>query len=574
MLCLFAGSLSAQLAMGTAFTYQGSLRDAGNPADGNFDFQFSLWDDPTTGTQQGATIERKLSSTVAVVGGLFSVGLDFGDQFNGDARFLEIRVRAFDGADTAPYSLLTPRTELAPTPYSQYSADSGTVGGMTATALSDNRPPVAVLEANRFDVIVGSPISGTVNFNLSPSYDPEGGALTYGFDPMGTLVGEPTYSGTATTAYNYLLTGTFVAEGWVKDAAGQYSVDKATINVREGGFIGAADSAGTVGEYSSLAVVNGHPAISYWNTTALVYVRATNPNGTAWGTPILADSGGSIGHYNSLAVVNGNPAISYWDASNSALKYVRATDPDGTTWAPAVSLDVLGSVGQYTSLAVVDGNPAISYWDATNFDLKYVRALDANGSSWPASVAVDAAGSVGQYTSLGVVNGNPAIAYYDSSNTCLKYIRASTSTGSAWANPAVSLDTGGNVGHYPSLVIVNGAPAISYYNVGGAHLKYIRATDANGTAWGGALTLDSAGSVGRYASMTIVNGAPAISYWDASQGDLKYIRATDINGTAWAVPQILDSAGTVGQHTSMKIVNGAPAISYWDASNGDLKYVR
>jgi len=33
--------------------------------------------------------------------------------------------------------------------------------------------------------------------------------------------------------------------------------------------------------------------------------------------------------------------------------------------------------------------------------------------------------------------------------------------------------------------------------------------------------------------MTIVNGYPAISYWDATNDDLKYVRAYDTNGTIW-----------------------------------------
>ena len=34
----------------TAFTYQGKLTDAGNPANGNYDLQFKLFDTPTVGT--------------------------------------------------------------------------------------------------------------------------------------------------------------------------------------------------------------------------------------------------------------------------------------------------------------------------------------------------------------------------------------------------------------------------------------------------------------------------------------------------------------------------------------------
>ncbi|MHC4693958.1 MAG: hypothetical protein ACYS67_14545, partial [Planctomycetota bacterium] len=39
--------------MGTIFTYQGRLMDDNNPGDGLYDFQFKLFNDPCTGTQQG-----------------------------------------------------------------------------------------------------------------------------------------------------------------------------------------------------------------------------------------------------------------------------------------------------------------------------------------------------------------------------------------------------------------------------------------------------------------------------------------------------------------------------------------
>ena len=40
---------------GTEFTYQGRLVDAGAPANGTFNVDVRLWDDPTTGTQVGST---------------------------------------------------------------------------------------------------------------------------------------------------------------------------------------------------------------------------------------------------------------------------------------------------------------------------------------------------------------------------------------------------------------------------------------------------------------------------------------------------------------------------------------
>src|SRR3972149_3577447 len=50
---LFQGH-SPQSALGTAFTYQGRLKDgSGNPINDTCDFEFSLWDEASAGSQIG-----------------------------------------------------------------------------------------------------------------------------------------------------------------------------------------------------------------------------------------------------------------------------------------------------------------------------------------------------------------------------------------------------------------------------------------------------------------------------------------------------------------------------------------
>jgi len=74
--------------------------------------------------------------------------------------------------------------------------------------------------------------------------------------------------------------------------------------------------------------------------------------------------------------------------------------------------------------------------------------------------------------------------------------------------------------------------------------------------------------------MKVVNGNPAVSYYDADNGNLRYVRANDADGNAWAEPITVTSAGNIGQYTSMVVVDGRPAISYYDVINLDLMYVR
>lgn len=114
VLILFSvGLADASGPVGSAFTYQGRLTDGGNPANGTYDFQFKLFDDPAAGSQIGSTLTK---DNVNVAGGLFSVDLDFSiNAFNTDARFLDVAVRA--GSSTGAYTPLAPRQRLNPTPY-------------------------------------------------------------------------------------------------------------------------------------------------------------------------------------------------------------------------------------------------------------------------------------------------------------------------------------------------------------------------------------------------------------------------------------------------------------------------
>ncbi len=127
--CLTAG---AALAQTTEFIYQGQLQSSAAPATGNFDFEFLLYDSLSGGTQVGATLTR---SSVAVANGIFSVKLDFGANFPGANRFLEIHVIQTGGGAFTP---LTPRQAVSSAPYAVKSlnADNATNATTATTALN------------------------------------------------------------------------------------------------------------------------------------------------------------------------------------------------------------------------------------------------------------------------------------------------------------------------------------------------------------------------------------------------------------------------------------------------------
>ena len=102
---------ATRAALGTAFTYQGNLKRNGQPVNTTCSFQFSLWDAAAGGGQKGTT---QNVNNAAVQTGVFTVRLDFGNHFTGEARWLQTALQcAGDGG----YTTLAPRQPLNAVPY-------------------------------------------------------------------------------------------------------------------------------------------------------------------------------------------------------------------------------------------------------------------------------------------------------------------------------------------------------------------------------------------------------------------------------------------------------------------------
>jgi hypothetical protein len=274
-------------------------------------------------------------------------------------------------------------------------------------------------------------------------------------------------------------------------------------------------------------VVDGNPAISYFDSTGSVlkYAYSSTPAAADPGdwTSITVDSVGAVGNYSSLAVVNGNPAISYYDATNGDLKYAYSATPDGASPADWTSLTVTGlggDVGHYTSLALIAGKPAISYYDVALGNLLYAYSSQADGSSGWSTLAVESGlDDVGRHTSLAFVNGCPAVSYFDATTAELHYAHSSVADGSSgWT--WLTVDAAGD-GLATSLAVVDGCPAIAYHG-SGLDLRYAASAEADGSSGWSALTVDSGSDLGSYPALALVSGRPAISYLDAENGNLKF----------------------------------------------------
>lgn len=118
--CLIAGGVAAD-PLGSAFTYQGQLQQNGVPADGSFDFRFSLY----TSASGGTAIDTVETDADAVSGGLVNATLDFTDvPYDGQALWIEVEVRTAGGGT---FTTLSPRQPLSAAPYALYAA-SGNPG--------------------------------------------------------------------------------------------------------------------------------------------------------------------------------------------------------------------------------------------------------------------------------------------------------------------------------------------------------------------------------------------------------------------------------------------------------------
>jgi len=117
---LLLGQFSSMQAapMGTAFSYQGSLSDKGQPANGIYDVICTLYDAAIEGSIVGSPITLE---GLIVSKGHFTAWLDFGSGiFDGAARWLEFSIRP---QNQGSHIRFNPRQALTPTPYALY-ADS------------------------------------------------------------------------------------------------------------------------------------------------------------------------------------------------------------------------------------------------------------------------------------------------------------------------------------------------------------------------------------------------------------------------------------------------------------------
>ncbi len=142
LLVLVASAAVVAAPLETSFTYQGELQAAGQPANGQYDFEFELFDDLSMGSLRAGPV---VVEDVAVVNGVFSVELDFGaGPFAGDQLWLEIGVR--EAASASGYTALIPRQKLTAAPYAMH-AEMVAANSIAGTEIANNSVTAADIAA-------------------------------------------------------------------------------------------------------------------------------------------------------------------------------------------------------------------------------------------------------------------------------------------------------------------------------------------------------------------------------------------------------------------------------------------
>ena len=251
LLVLAATAAGADL--GTAFTYQGRLVTGGNPANGTYDFQFTLYD----ADNGGANLGTVTVDDVAVAGGLFTAALDFGDgAMTGQARWLAIGVRP--GASTGAYTALSPRQELRPSPHAlalpalrveQNVLVSNVVGGHPSNTVTEGKAGATIGGGDHNEVTDYLGTVGGGEGNTAAAAGSVGGGLSNAAIGFGAAIAggdsnlvEGTDSSIAGGFWN-TCTGewSFIGGGYANSAVGDYAtVPGGRRNEADGDFSFAA----------------------------------------------------------------------------------------------------------------------------------------------------------------------------------------------------------------------------------------------------------------------------------------------------------------------------------------------
>ncbi len=472
ILLIVAASTFADTPLGTSFTYQGRLAQNGAVFNGDANMVFLLHD-----SEAGADPPIAANGAlVPVVDGVFAVDLDFGpDAFNGDGRWLEIRV---DG------TTLSPRQPLNATPYALQTRGivvdgAGNVGIGTASPATELDIDGTVTAT----AFVGDG-AGLTNLPVMEGVWTENGAdISYDAGNVGI--------GTTTPATTLDVDGTVTATAFVGDGSGLTGLPEAgestnVITAWGTDTFGLMSDAPAGGEYVALASGWGH-------------VVAIAPDGAlvSWGD----DDDDQI---------SDTPTTGTYVAVAAGGSHSVAIASDGTlvSWGD----DFAGQVGD---------TPTTGTYVAVDADLAHNVAIAADGSlvSWGSDISGQISGTptTGTYVAAAAgANHSVAIA---ADGTLVSW--GSDSSGLVSGTPTTGTYIAVGAGEAHSVALRDDGTLVSW---GGDSLGQVSQTPTSGTY--------VAVAAGRNHSVAIASDGAMVSWGADFQGQ---VSQTPAAGTYVAV---------------------------------------
>jgi hypothetical protein len=348
------------VAFDPSWTYQGQLQHNGAAYNGTCNFQFSLWDAVSGGTQQENT---QSIDSVDVVNGLFTVLLDFRHPGTGiqpftGARWLETSVQCSGDGGFTP---LDPRQPITPTPYALTLVPRAVITGPLTV---DNTSGADAFRANAGD-------TGTGVVGYSPN-----GRGVYGesrASSNGTNVGAGVFGVNTNGGYAGRFLGAVSVEGPLS-----VSVDtsQAIGGLGPVGVKGTSESSGGVGIYGEAlpgAGSNSAGVFGINSSGAAIWGKSTGAGSAIYGQ---ATSTGPAGRFignvsvegdlfvnGSVFKSSGNFRIDHpLDPANKFLSHSFVESPDMMNFYNGnVTTDATGSA----TISLPD------YFSALNRDFRY-----------------------------------------------------------------------------------------------------------------------------------------------------------------------------------------------------------
>ena len=432
--------------VGSAFTYQGQLRQNGLPAEAaGAAFTFRLWNAETGGTQVGSNVTV---SGIPVSRGLFSVQIDFGSTaFNGDARWLEIGV---DTAGGTAWTWLTPRQPVKAAPYALYALNGSQ--WLNGTDL---------IYYNAGDVGIGTS-APTASLEVLGSASKLGATAIHG-------------RLTASSNTNYGIRGTIASllgagvQGEASNASGGVGVrGKSTAG---SGVVGVADATS--------------------GTTYGVYGTAHSPDGQAVRGLNDATTGNAVGVYGETASADGYGGYFQGDGYFSGNVGIGVLNPQAPLTLAGGNWDVATGDGDVQigntngrlkiGVATSGGGVGITRMNAQSATASPKLILGAGGADllaiWSTSVGIGTGTSLpASGTKLDVVGKIKATGFQLGTSTTSGYILTADASG----NASWQANAGGSFSLPYSGSVSSTSPVFSITNTGtGMSSSAIRAAVTN-----------------------------------------------------------------------------------------------